>query len=105
MIGRLRRGGWGRPVVMIGLAGFVVTVYVIVVLGGGVIIGRTDSPSPYLAVVATAAVALLFAPATAALERVAARMGHGGVATPYEILSRFSESVTAGDAEIGRAHV
>ena len=97
MIGQLRRGGWGRLVVLAGLAGFVVTVYVIVVLGGGAIIGRTDSPSPYLAVVATAAVALLFAPVTAALERVATRMGYGGVATPYEVLSRFSESVTDGD--------
>jgi signal transduction histidine kinase len=98
VIAQLQRGGRKRLVVMIGLASFVVTVYVIVVLGGGVIIGRTDSPSPPLAVLATAAVALLFAPVTAALERVATRMGQDGVATPYEVLSRFSETVTGGYA-------
>jgi signal transduction histidine kinase len=97
MIGRLRRGGRHRLVVLTGLAGFVVTVYVIVVLGGGAIIGRTDSPSRPLAVLATAAVALSFARVTAALERVASRIGPGGVASPYEVLSRFSESVTGGD--------
>jgi signal transduction histidine kinase len=98
VIGQLQRGGRSRLVVMIGLASFVVTVYVIVVLGGGAIIGRTDSPNPLLAVLATAAVALLFAPVTAALERVATRMGLGGVATPYDVLSRFSETVTGGYA-------
>jgi signal transduction histidine kinase len=98
VIGQLQRGGRNRLVVMIGLASFVVTVYVIVVLGGGAIIGRTDSPSPLLAVFATAAVALLFAPVTVALERVATRMGQGGVATPYDVLSRFSETVTGGYA-------
>jgi signal transduction histidine kinase len=97
MTGQLRRGGRNRLVVLIGLAGFVVTVYVIVVLGGGAIIGRTDSPSPPLAVLATAVVALLFAPVTAALERVVAS-GPGAAATPYDVLSRFSASVTAGDA-------
>jgi signal transduction histidine kinase len=97
VLGRLQRGGRGRLVVMVGLAGFVVAVYVTVVLGGGALIGRTDSPSPYLAVLATAAVALLFAPVTAALERVATRMGYGDVATPYDILRRFSESVTDAD--------
>ena len=76
MIGRLGRGGPHRLVVMVGLAGFVVGVYVVVVLGGGAIIGRTDSPSVLLSVVATAAVALLFAPVQAALERVATRMGY-----------------------------
>jgi signal transduction histidine kinase len=98
MIGRLRRGGLHRLVVTTGLAGFVVAVYVLVVLGGGAIIGHTDSPSTWLAVLATAAVALLFAPATAALERAAIRLGHGGIPTPYDVLSRFSENVTGDQA-------
>ena len=93
MIGRLNRGGRNRLVVMVGLAGFVVAVYVLVVLGGGALIGRTDSPSLPLSVLATAAVALLFAPVQAALERLATRMGYGA-ATPYDVLSRFSETVT-----------
>lgn len=98
MIGRLRRGGLHRLVVTSGLAGFVVAVYVLVVLGGGAITGHTDYPSTWLAVVATATVALLFAPVTAALERAATRLGHGGVATPYDVLSRFSETVTGDQA-------
>ena len=94
MIGRLNRRVRNRLVVMVGLAGFVVAVYVVVVLGGGAIIGRTDSPSLPLSVLATAAVALLFAPVQAGLERVATRMGYGGAAAPYDVLSRFSETVT-----------
>ena len=70
----------------------------VVVLGGGALIGRTDSPSLPLSVLATAAVALLFAPVQAALERVATSLGHGGAATPYDVLSRFSETVTGGYA-------
>jgi signal transduction histidine kinase len=98
VIGQPRRGAWRRLVVMIGLAGFVVAVYVVVVLGGGVIIGRTDSPSLPLSVVATAVVALLFAPVQAGLDRVATRMGQGDGPTPYDVLSRFSETVTGGQA-------
>ena len=84
--------------VIVGMASFVVALYVVVVLGGGVIIGRADSPSLVLSVLATAAVALLFAPVQAGLERVATRMGYGGAATPYDVLSRFSETVTHGYA-------
>ena len=97
VIGQLKRGGRKQLVVMVGLAGFVVAVYVLVVLGGGAIIGRTDSPSLVLSVLATAVVALLFAPVQAALERVATRLGLGG-GTPYDVLSRFSETVTGGYA-------
>ena len=96
VIGRLYQGGLNRLVVVAGLAGVVVGVYVVVVLGGGALIGRTDSPSLPLSVVATAAVALLFAPAQAALERSATSMGRDGAAPPYEVLSRFSETVTGG---------
>jgi signal transduction histidine kinase len=95
VIRRLRRGGLHRLVVACGLAGFAVAVYVLVVLGGGVLIGHTESPSTWLAVIATTAVALLLAPVTAALERAATRLGTGGVATPYDVLRRFSETVTS----------
>jgi signal transduction histidine kinase len=87
-----------RVVVLAGLAAFVVGVYVVVVLGGGALIGRTDSPSLPLSVLATAIVALGFAPVQAALERAATRLGHGGAPTPYDVLSRFSETVTGGYA-------
>lgn len=95
-ISRLNRGGRRRLVVVVGLAGFVVAVYVLVVLGGGALIGRTDSPNLPLSVLATTAVALLFAPAQTALERAATRLGHGSAVTPYDVLSHFSETVTGG---------
>jgi signal transduction histidine kinase len=67
---------------------------VVVVLGGGALIGRTDSPSVPLSVLATTVVALSFARVQAALERVAIRWGLGG-ATPYDVLSHFSDAVTS----------
>jgi signal transduction histidine kinase len=90
---QLNRGAWSQLVVFLGLAGFVACVYVVVVLGGGALIGRTDSPSVPLSVLATTVVALLFARVQAALERAAIRWGLGG-ATPYDVLSHFSDAVT-----------
>ena len=86
--------GWSRVVVFLGLAGFVVWVYVVVVLGGGALIGRTDSPSVPLSVLATTVVALSFARVQAALERATIRWGLGA-ATPYDVLSHFSDAVTS----------
>jgi signal transduction histidine kinase len=90
----LHRGGWGKVVVFLGLAGFVAWVYVVVVLGGGAMIGHTDSPSVPLSVLATTAVALMFARVQAALERATTGWGLGA-ATPYEVLSHFSDAVTS----------
>jgi ABC-type ATPase involved in cell division len=82
VFGHTYHGGRTRPVVMLGLAGFVVGVYVLVVLGGGALIGRTDSPSLLLSVLATAVVALGFAPVQAALERAATTVGRAGFLGP-----------------------
>jgi signal transduction histidine kinase len=46
---------------------------------------------------ATAAVALLFAPVQAALERAASKVLPGAPATPYEVLSRFSLTISNSD--------
>jgi len=94
LIDRRHRSGWQQLVVALGLGGFVVGVYLIVVLGGGAIIGHLESPSVALSVLATAAVALLFAPVQAILEKATARAG--ARATPYEVLSRFSRDATGG---------
>ena len=69
-----------------------------VVVGGGALIGRTDSPSLALSVLATAVVALGFEPVQSALEACAGRLVYGGLPTPYDVLSRFSETVTGGYA-------
>jgi signal transduction histidine kinase len=84
-------------VVVLGLAAFVACVYVVVVLGGGGLIGRTQSPSPPLSIVATTVVALSFARVQAALETAALRWGLGKAA-PYDVLSQFSDAVTSGYA-------
>ena len=86
----------GRLVVLGGLAGFVVTTYVVVVLGVGALVGRTDSPDLTLSVVATAVVALGFEPVQRRLDQVARRLVDGGTPSPYDVLSRFSETVTGG---------
>ena len=91
---QLHRGGWSQLVVFIGLAGLVAWVYVVVVLGGGALIGRTDSPSLPLSVLATTLVALSYAHVHAALARAATRWGLEG-ATPYDVLSHFSDAVTS----------
>ena len=77
---------------------FVVLVYVVIVVGGGALIGHASSPSAPLSVLATAVVALAFEPVQARLEASATRMVHGGVASPYDVLSRFSETVSGSHA-------
>jgi signal transduction histidine kinase len=83
-----------RVLVWIGLVVYVATVYVVVVRGGGAVIGRTDSPSVVLSVLATATVALSFARVQRGVERWASTMLGGPSAAPYDVLSRFSGSMT-----------
>ncbi len=90
----LYRRGTGRAVVVVGLVLFVLAVYVLVVLGGGALVGRTDSPSPALSVLATSVVALAFAPVQSRLERIWLRL-----ATPYDVLTRFAGGVGAGEGD------
>ena len=80
--------------VLAGLTMFVVLVYVVIVLGGGMLIGHTASASVPLSVLATAVVALAVEPVQARVEAFASRASNGGGATPYEVLSRFSETVS-----------
>jgi len=94
--GRSRQDRRARLLVLAGLGAFVVGTYVVLVLGGGALIGQTDSPNLALSVLATAVVALGFEPVQARLERVATEVVHGGTPSPYDVLSRFSETVTGG---------
>ena len=73
----------------------VVAVYVVVVLGGGALAGAPDSPSLALCVLATAIVALGLEPGRAGLRRLATRWFGGGQASPYDVLSGFTDSVIA----------
>ena len=85
-----------RRVALIVLGGTflsVCAVYVVVVLGGGLLIGHTDSPHVGLSILATAIVALGLEPLRSWLEGVAKRWMQGDRATPYDVLSRFTESL------------
>ena len=80
-------------IVLSGLVAFVVLVYVVVVLGGGLLIGHTSAPHVGLSVLATAIVALAFEPIQSRLEDLASMAVRGGRPSPYDALTRFSQAV------------
>lgn len=80
--------------VLSGLVLFVVVTYGAVVVGGGALLGRLSSPALGLSVLATAIVALAFDPVQRRLEAVASLLVDGGRPAPYEVLQRFSATVT-----------
>jgi signal transduction histidine kinase len=97
---RSRRQVLADALVLAGLVAFVVLVYVVLVLGIGALVGHTSSPDVALSVIATAVVALAFDPVQTRLERAAARAVNHGQLAPYDVLRRFSETVTGSyDAE------
>jgi len=78
-----------RAVVYGGMAAFITAVYVLLVAVIGAFIGATEG----LALVATAIVAVAFQPVRARAQGIANRLVYGKRATPYEVLSEFSERV------------
>ncbi len=72
----------------------VALVYVVVVLGGGLLVGSTDSPDVALSVLATALVALGLEPFRTAIRRVLTERLDRGRRSPYDVLSGFTESLT-----------
>jgi signal transduction histidine kinase len=78
-----------RAVVYGGLAAFITVVYVLLVAVVGAFIGATEG----LALVATAVVAVAFQPVRTRAQGIANRLVYGKRATPYEVLSEFSERV------------
>ena len=77
-----------------GLVVFVLVTYVVIVVGGGALFGQLSSPNLALSVLATAVVALAFDTVQRRLEAAASGMVDGGRPAPYEVLRRFSETVT-----------
>jgi len=71
------------------LAAFITAIYVIVVVVIGAFIGVTEGVS----LLATAIVAVAFQPIRRRAQQIANRLVYGERATPYEVLSRFSEHV------------
>jgi signal transduction histidine kinase len=71
------------------LAAFITAIYVVVVVVIGAFIGVTEGVS----LIATAVVAVAFQPIRRRAQQIANRLVYGERATPYEVLSRFSEQV------------
>ncbi len=79
-----------KTVVYAAFAVFATLVYLAVVVGLGATLGRGNS---FLTMVAAVVVAVTFQPVRARLTRFANRLVYGKRATPYEVLSEFSERV------------
>jgi signal transduction histidine kinase len=82
-----------RTLVYGSLAAFITAVYVGIVVGIGTLIGSGGQPNLVLSIIATAIVAVAFQPVRERLQKVANRLVYGKRATPYEVLSQFSERV------------
>jgi signal transduction histidine kinase len=75
------------------LAALITGVYVGIAVGIGTLVGSGGKPNLGLSILATAIVAVGFQPVRERLQRVANRLVYGKRATPYEVLSEFSERV------------
>ena len=82
-----------RTLVYGALALFITAVYVGIVVGIGTLVGSGGQPNLLLSIVATAIVAVAFQPIRERLQKIANRLVYGKRATPYEVLSQFSERV------------
>jgi signal transduction histidine kinase len=80
-----------RSVVFAALAVFITGVYVGIVVGIGTLLGAAGQSSLTLSIVATAVVAVAFQPVRDWVQRFANRLVYGKRATPYEVLSQFSQ--------------
>ncbi|MGI9021764.1 MAG: sensor histidine kinase, partial [Acidimicrobiales bacterium] len=77
------------------LALFITVVYVGLVVGFGAAIGQTGGSDVGLSLAATAVVAVAFQPVRTRAQRLANRLVYGERATPYEVLSEFSQRMAA----------
>ena len=77
------------------LAVFITAVYVGIAVGIGTFVGSGGKPNLGLSILATAIVAVGFQPLRQRLQRIANRLVYGKRATPYEVLSEFSQHVAA----------
>jgi signal transduction histidine kinase len=83
-----------RTLVYGALGAFITAVYVAIVVGIGALIGAGGKPNLALSIVATAVVAVAFQPVRERIQKLANRLVYGKRATPYEVLSQFSERVS-----------
>jgi signal transduction histidine kinase len=82
-----------RTIVYGAMAAVITAMYVGIVVGVGSLVGSAGKNNLLLSIVATAVVALVFQPLRGRLQAVANRLVYGQRATPYEVLSTFSEGI------------
>jgi signal transduction histidine kinase len=82
-----------KSVVFAALAAFITAVYVGIVVGIGNLLGAAGQANLTLSILATAVVAVAFQPVRDWVQRFANRLVYGKRATPYEVLSQFSDRV------------
>jgi signal transduction histidine kinase len=95
-----------RSIVYVGLALFITTLYLAIVLLTGALIGPRSQTNIALSVAAVAVVAIAFQPLREQLQRLANRLVFGERATRYEVmvdLSRRMSSALAADEVLPRA--
>lgn len=82
------------------LAVFIGAVYVGIAVLPWIILGSEARNNIWLGIVATIVVAVSFQPLRRRLERLANRVVYGRRATPYEVLSSFSQGISTVDPDI-----
>jgi signal transduction histidine kinase len=82
-----------RTLVYGSLAVFITAVYVGIAVGIGTLVGSGGKPNLGLSILATGIVAVGFQPVRERVQKIANRLVYGTRATPYEVLSQFSERV------------
>ena len=99
-----------KSVTYLGLAAAIAALYAAVAIAPLLVIGQWDDGGPglVLPIVAAAVVALVFEPIRSRTQRWANRLVYGDRASPYEVLSRVTSSLsdtTAGDGTDDLAHL
>jgi class 3 adenylate cyclase len=74
-------------------------VYLAIVVGIGTLVGSRGEPNLLLSIVATALIAVAFQPARERSRRLANRLVYGKRATPYEVLSAFSQAMAGASTD------
>jgi signal transduction histidine kinase len=83
----------GKAVLYGLLAAFFTAVYAAIVIGVGAVLGSRGNS--FLTIVAAVVIAIAFQPVRERARRLANRMVYGKRATPYEVLSEFSDRVAS----------
>jgi len=82
-----------RTLVYGAMAALITAVYVGIVVGVGSLVGSAGRNNLLLSIIATAVVALAFQPLRSRLQTVANHLVYGRRATPYEVLSAFTDGI------------